>query len=389
MARWNGGILVSRLEVPAVSQALALHGRRIHKDEIETPALVVDLDILERNIEAMATAARLGGVTLRPHTKTHKVPAIAHKQMAAGAVGICCATLGEAEAMVAAGLPDILITRPVVGRSKVERLCALSRHCRLTVVTDSTENVDELAAAAAAVGVILNVMIEVNVGQNRCGVEPASREALALAQRIVGHKPLRFAGIQGYEGHLVLIADEAERSTLTRSANTAAAETKSLLEREGIVVPIMTGGGTGTYLITGNGIQSNYTEIQPGTYPTMDARYSAQMGDEPFGPALGLLATCISKAPGRAILDAGTKAISVDYGAPPVKGRPGLAYQPGRGGDEHGWILCDHDDLKVGERVELYPSHGCTTFNLHSWLYGIRGEYVEVVWHIAGRGCSW
>lgn len=364
------------------------HGRRIHKDELETPALIVDLDIMEHNIAAMAEAARKCGVNLRPHVKTHKIPAIAHKQVAAGAVGICCATLGEAEVMVEAGLNDVLVTRAVVGRTKVERLCALSRHSHISVVTDSVENVAELAVVAESTGVVLDVLMEVNVGQNRCGVEPASAQALALAERIAGQKSLRFAGIQGYEGHLVLIADEAERTNLTRGANAGAHETKRMVERAGIAVPTLTGGGTGTYLITGGAVQSGYTEIQPGTYPTMDARYSAQMGDEPFGPALGLLATCVSRSAGRAVLDAGTKAISVDYGAPPVKGRPGLAYQPGRGGDEHGVILFQDDELRVGDRVELYPSHGCTTFNLHNWLYGIRGDYVEAVWKIAARGCS-
>ncbi|HYG57936.1 MAG TPA: alanine racemase, partial [Symbiobacteriaceae bacterium] len=200
---------------------IPVHGRRIHKQELETPALIVDLDIMERNIAAMAEAARASGISLRPHVKTHKVPAIAHKQMAAGAVGICCATLGEAEVMVAAGLPDILVTRAVVGRSKVERLCALSRQSRLSVVTDSVENVDELGAAAEELGVVLDVLLEVNVGQNRCGVEPASAQALTVARRIAGHKALRFAGIQGYEGHLVLIADEAERTGKTRVANAA------------------------------------------------------------------------------------------------------------------------------------------------------------------------
>ncbi|HWI50636.1 MAG TPA: DSD1 family PLP-dependent enzyme [Symbiobacteriaceae bacterium] len=380
---------MSRPGVPSTLPAVPAHGRRIHKQELETPALIVDLDILEHNIAAMAAAARAGGVTLRPHIKTHKTPAIAHKQMAAGAVGICCATLGEAEVMVAAGLPDILITRAVVGPSKVARLCALARQSRLAVVTDSVENVDELAAAAQSLGVVLDVLMEVNVGQNRCGVEPASAQALTVARRIAGHKSLRFGGLQGYEGHLVLIPEEGKRTGLTRSANAAGLETKSMLERDGIAVPILTGGGTGTYLVTGEGIRSGYTEIQPGTYPTMDARYSAQMGDEPFGPALSLLATCVSRAPGRAVLDAGTKAISVDYGAPPIKGRPGLAYQPGGGGDEHGLLFCQDDELKVGERVELYPSHGCTTFNLHNWLYGIRGDYVEVVWQVAARGCFW
>lgn len=364
--------------------------RRIHVMDLETPALIVDLDILDRNIHAMADAARRQGITLRPHIKTHKTPAIAHRQMAAGAVGVACATLGEAEVMAAAGLPDILVTRAVVGRAKVERLCALSRLTRIQVVTDSAENVDELAETAEALGVTLGVLMEVDVGQNRCGVEPASQQALALARRIAGKRSLRFGGIQGYEGHLVLNPDESARVSATRQANAAGAETKKLLERAGIEVPILTGGGTGTYNVTGDAAASGYTELQPGSYPTMDARYSAQMGDVPFGPALGMLTTCISRPTvDRAVVDAGQKAVSLDYGAPPVKGRPGLQYAPGRGGDEHGVVVLTDDELRVGERVELYPSHGCTTFNLNNWVYGVRGGYVEVVWNIAARGCSW
>jgi D-serine deaminase-like pyridoxal phosphate-dependent protein len=359
-------------------------------DELETPALIVDLDILDRNIKAMAEAARRQGIALRPHIKTHKTVAIAHRQMAAGAVGIACATLGEAEVMAAAGLPDILITRAVVGRAKIERLCALSRLTHMQVVTDSPENVDELAEIADGLGVNLGVLMEVDVGQTRCGVAPASPQALALAHRIAGKRSLTFSGIQGYEGHLVLNPDEPARVSLTHGANSAGAETKKLLEQNGIAVPILTGGGTGTYNVTGLAAVSGYTELQPGSYATMDARYSAQMGDEPFGPALGLLTTCISRpAADRAVVDAGQKTVSVDYGAPPVKGRPGLTYVAGRGGDEHGVVLCAGDDLRPGERVELYPSHGCTTFNLHNWLYGVRGGYVEVVWNIAARGCSW
>jgi len=363
---------------------------RIHLSDVQTPALIVDLDRMERNIATMADAARKGGVALRPHVKTHKTPAIAHMQMAAGAVGICCATLGEAEVMAAAALPDILITRAVVGRSKIERVGALSRLTRIKVTTDSPANVAELAQVAAEMGVRLDVFMEVNVGQDRCGVEPASPQALDLARRIAGEASLRFAGIQGYEGHLVLNPDAEARLRLTRTANAGAAETKAMLERDGIPVPVLTGGGTGTYDVTGDAVISGYTEIQPGTYATMDARYCTQMGESPFAPALGLLSTCIGRgAAGRAIVDAGQKALSVDYGPPQVLRRPGLQYLPGKGGDEHGVLELTGADLQVGDRVELFPSHGCTTFNLHSWLYGYRGEYVEVAWQIAARGCSW
>jgi D-serine deaminase-like pyridoxal phosphate-dependent protein len=279
----------------------------MNKRDLETPALVVDLDILERNIAAMAAFAKESGVALRPHTKTHKTPAIAHLQMAAGAAGICCATLGEAEVMAAAGLPDILITRPVVGGDKVDRACGLARHTRLAVVADDPANVDDLAAAADRAGVTLAVVMEVDVGLARCGVEPVSAQATALARRIAGHRSLRFAGLQGYEGHVVLNPDESQREAGARRANAAAAETAKMLEREGLPAPTVTGGGTGTHRVTGDARTSGYTEIQPGSYATMDASYSAVLGEKPFGPALGLLTACVSRsAPGRAVIDAGS-----------------------------------------------------------------------------------
>lgn len=353
-----------------------------------TPALIVHLDILEANIASMASFAKESGVALRPHTKTHKTPAIAHLQMAAGAVGICCATLGEAEAMAAAGLPDILVTRPVVGAEKIGRACGLAKHTRLKLVVDDATVVDQLAAAALTDDVAIDVIMEVDVGLDRCGVEPVSREAVALAKRIAWHQSLRFAGIQGYEGHIVLNPDEAARRDGARKANAAAAETARMIEKEGLPVPTVTGGGTGTHLITGDAKTSGYTEIQPGSYATMDASYTAVLGEHPFGPALGLLTTCVSQsAPGRAVIDAGLKSVSMEHGVPIFRGRPGLVYA--YDSEEHGIVRCGADCLKVGEVVELYPGHGCTTFNLHDQVYGVRDGRVEVVWPIAGRGRSW
>lgn len=361
--------------------------KRLHKFEIETPALLLDLDMLERNIRRMADFARQAGVNLRPHIKTHKCPAIAHRQMAAGAIGVTCATLGEAEVMVASGIRDLLISREVVGREKIARLAGLARHAEVKVVVDNPANVRDLSEAALAFGATIGVLIEVDVGQSRCGVPASSPECLALAQQIVSSGGLQFKGLQGYEGHVVLVKDRNQREEGAARANEAVVATREMIEREGIEVPIVTGGGTGTFDLTGK--RQGITEIQPGSYATMDASYSDLVGDL-FEPALTLLATVISRpAPDRAVVDAGSKSLSADYGPARPKGLPGVEYRGG--GDEHGVLTLGAGslDLQVGDLVELYPSHGCTTVNLHERFYGIRNDHLEVVLGIAARGRSY
>ncbi len=358
--------------------------KRIPKEEIETPALIIDLDMMERNIQKMADLTKSMGVQLRPHIKTHKCPTIAHMQMAAGAIGIACANLGEAEVMVKAGLKEILITRMVVGPEKVRRLMGLAKQANIMVATDSFENVEELAAGAEVYNSHLGVIIEINVGQNRCGMEPASEEVLQLAKKINATPGLEFMGLQGYEGHLVLIPETERRSREVRIANERVVSTRKILEQNGIEVKIVTGGGTGSCEMTGG--FPGMTEIQPGSYPTMDAAYHAIMGQH-FEPALTLLTTVISRpTKDRAVVDAGGKALTGDYGPAKVLGVQGAEYR--LGGDEYGIIdLKNSDrDLKIGEKIELHPTHGCTTVNLNDVFYGVRNGYLEIVLPIAARG---
>ena len=352
------------------------------KAEMDTPALLVDLDVLESNIARMAGTAASRGVNLRPHFKTHKTPAIALKQLEAGAVGITCAKVEEAEVLVNAGVKDILIANQVIGPRKIARLAGLARHARLMVAVDDPTNVRELSAGMVAAGATLRVLVEVNVGMNRCGVEPGEA-AVALARKVADSPGLVFAGLQGYEGFCQRIADPAEKESTTRKAMDGLVCSRQMIEAAGLEVGIVTGAGTGTHAITS--AVPGMTEIQPGSYATMDADYK-NLGTD-FGCALTLLATVVSRpVPERAITDAGLKAMTDDHGLPELVGMEGARLE--RLSEEHGKLALSDPSLPLspGDRVEFIPGHGCTTFNLHETLYGMRNGVVEVAWPIAGRG---
>jgi D-serine deaminase-like pyridoxal phosphate-dependent protein len=362
---------------------LSLIGRPAR--ELPTPALTVDLDALEHNIARMAGLARQAGVALRPHIKTHKTPAIAQRQVQAGAAGIACATLGEADAMIEAGLTDVLITRAVVGPAKAAHAAALARRANLRIALDAAPAADALGRAATAQQTTIGILIEVNVGQNRCGLDPHDGAAIvALARRIQATSGLRFDGLQAYEGHAAFDPSPATLTPVHRAARAA----RQALEAADLPPKIVSGAATGTAAQTA--ASGAYTEIQPGSYATMDARYSTVVGDA-FRPALGLLATVVSAPTAdRVVLDAGQKALSVDYGAPLVKGRAeDLPILANRASDEHAVVEVRRGPRpEVGDLLELYPSHGCTTFNLHDRVYGVRNGTVETVWPVM-RGRSW
>ncbi len=353
--------------------------------ELPTPALTVDLDALDENIRRMADLARAAGVALRPHIKTHKTPAIAQRQRQAGATGIACATLGEADAMVEAGLDDVLITRAVVGPAKVAHAASLARRASLRIALDAAPAAEALGRAAAVAGTVIGILVEVNVGQNRCGLDPHDADGLvALARRIAGTPGLRFDGLQAYEGHA---AFDPSKHTLAPVHEAAWAARRALTEAA-LSPAIVSGAATGTAAATA--ASGAYTEIQPGSYATMDARYSGVVGGA-FRPALGLLATVVSAPTAeRLVLDAGQKALSVDYGAPLVKGRADeVVILANRASDEHAVAEVRAGPRPaVGDVLELYPSHGCTTFNLHDRVYGLRAGRVETVWPVM-RGRSW
>ncbi|HEX9015070.1 MAG TPA: DSD1 family PLP-dependent enzyme, partial [Chloroflexota bacterium] len=345
----------------------------------------VDLDIMTGNLARVAAYTREHGLGLRPHTKTHKCPLISQKQLAAGnAVGITCAKLGEAEVLAAAGIRDILIANEIVGAQKIARLMALRHHTDVMVAVDDPVNVAQLSDAAVEAGVELRVLVEVNIGMNRCGVEPGE-PALDLARKVEAAKGLRFMGLQGYEGHLVMNPDLDERRRKTLAAIGSLVETRRLIECADIEVRIVSGGGTGTFDITST--IDGMDEIQAGSYVFNDVKYRTV--GAPFECAMTVLASVVSRpAPGLAITDAGHKVLTSEFGMPEVKGIEGATLA--RLSEEHGKIELANPDvqLRPGDKVELIPSHGCTTINLFDNYHGVRDGRLEAVWEIAGRGKS-
>ncbi len=350
-------------------------------EDIDTPALLLDLDKLERNIKKMADFFKDKPTKLRPHIKTHKTPIIAHKQIRAGAEGIACQKLGEAEVMVESGIPDVFITNEVVGWNKVLRLAKLAHHSNISVVVDNPENVKQLSEAASREDVTINVLVEVNVGMDRCGVPPG-KPVVSLAKKVIDAEGLHFKGILGYEGHCVLLDDYEKKKNLCLKAMALNIETRDLLMKSGVEVEEVCAGGTSTYDISG--VYPGITEIHPGTYATMDLKFK-RMGI-PFECAVSLLTMVISTpVPGRATVDAGMKAISQEFGIPEAK-TEGVdlihLYE------EHGLLKLSGaaEKLKPGDKIEFIPTHGCTTINLHDKFYCVRKGYLEAVWKIAARG---
>jgi 3-hydroxy-D-aspartate aldolase len=361
-------------------------------DAIDTPALLIDLDVLEANITAMAALCAGKPQRLRPHAKTHKSPIIAAMQRQAGAVGICCAKISEAEALAGASINDVLITTPLVGAPKLNRLAALASRVRVTTVVDDVEALTGLAEAAIRAGCTLDVLVEVDVGQNRCGVR-SPRAAADLADAIAHSRSLRFVGLQGYQGRLQSIVSDQERSAAVGQAMQRLQQAAELVQARGHTIEILTGGGSGSVRFDLElGILQ---ELQPGSYVFMDASYRKIRWDEqgsspPFRPALTILGRVISRpGPERVVVDVGWKAASSDAGPPEVIGRDDLDFE--FAGDEHGTLVrADGSslDLRLGDTVHLLPSHCDTTVNLYSTYTVHRGDRVEAVWPVTARGCS-
>lgn len=355
-------------------------------DEIDTPALLVDLAAYERNLKRMAAALAGQAVRLRPHAKTHKSPEIALEQMALGAVGVCCQKVGEAEALVAGGVLDVLVSNQVVGAGKIARLVALAAEANLAVCVDDSRNVAALSTAAAAAGVSLGVLVEIEVGMGRCGVAPGA-PALALARQVADSPGLELQGLQAYHGNAQHICSVAERRGAIRQAADLAAETAALLAGAGLACPTISGGGTGSLPFDLEaGVLS---ELQAGSYIFLDADYARNEtpeGAPGFEHSLFVLATVMSRPqPERAVTDAGLKALAFDSGPPPVWQRPGLHYSGPS--DEHGTLeVSEGASLDYGEKLLLVPGHCDPTVNLYDWYVGVRDGRVERVWPVAARG---
>lgn len=360
--------------------------------EIDTPALLVDAAVLEANIAAMATLCSGTARRLRPHAKSHKSAVIARMQLDAGASGICCAKLGEAEALAEGGaVRDIMITTPIVGRLKLERMAALARSVKLAVLLDNDAAIDPLAHAAASADRRIDVLIEVDVGQGRCGVGPGTAAA-RLADAVARRSDLNFKGLHGYQGKLQMIGSYAERRAAAERALILLQDSADHVRRSGHEIEILTGGGSGSVAIDLE--LGGLNELQPGSYVFMDASYRQVAWDEagtppPFQPALSILGAVVSRpSPDRAIIDIGWKSASSDSG-PPIPKSPELVFD--FAGDEHG-ILRRRDgkalDLPLGATTELIPSHCDTTVNLYSTYSVVRDGRLEAQWPVDGRGRS-
>ncbi|MBI4766278.1 MAG: DSD1 family PLP-dependent enzyme [Deltaproteobacteria bacterium] len=364
-----------------------------NKFDLDTPCLVLDLDLLETNLRKMQDAVNRAGKNLRPHAKTHKCSPLAQKQREAGAIGICAAKVSEAEALVKAGLGGILVTGPVPTPGKIKRLVEiLAVDPSLMVVVDHREGVNLLDAALSERGLSMDVLLDVDVGLHRTGVKPA--EALELADYILSRERLRLRGIQAYAGQVQHIRSYDDRKTASHQSLQEAVPLFRELEKKAETCTIFSSSGTGTFDI--DLAVPEVTELQVGSYACMDAEYldigSAENDRQftSFGPALRLLTTVVStNQKGFVTVDAGLKSLYRDGGTPKIIGsESGMTYT--WFGDEYGMVICpDPVGLPpIGTVLELVTSHCDPTINLFNQFYLIRGNDVVGVWPIDLRGCS-
>jgi 3-hydroxy-D-aspartate aldolase len=360
-------------------------------DDIDTPALIIDLDVLERNLVKMTEIARAAKVHLRPHAKTHKCPDIAHRQIAFGAVGQCVQKVGEAEALAAAGIADILVSNQIVGDTKLRRLAGLAEGAAIGLCFDAPEQVDAAARVAREHGIEFGALVEIEVGMERCGV-PAGTPARDLAARIADAPHLRFDGLQAYHGRAQHLPTIAERKQAIDGAIAAVRATLETLSAAGMPCARVTGAGTGTFrLEAGSGV---YNELQVGSYIFMDTDYARIAGEDgapyrEFEHSLFVLATVMSvAAPDRAILDAGLKSFSAEKGLPWLHGSAELEVVGVS--DEHAKLRVGPEAKRprLGDKLLMIPGHCDPTVNLHDWYVGVRGGYVEELWPITARGAS-
>ncbi len=379
------------------SRFAALQGQK--PDAIDTPALVLDAEAVNRNMQRMAEFAAKHQIKLRPHAKLHKSADIARLQMQAGAIGVCVQTVGEGEALAAGGVNDIFISNEIVSPAKLRRVAGLAqllknRSGRLAIAVDSDEGIDRLALAMQTTSAAIDVFIEIDVGQGRCGVAPGPA-AVALVQRLQGSARLRYAGLHAYHGGAQHLRTVAERRNAIGQAALRVAATRDALVQANLAPAIITGGGTGTFgLEAASGL---WNELQPGSFLFMDADYARNERDNAqpaFEQALFVKSQVISVQDGHAVCDAGCKSIALDSGPPLVHalpGQPALIYASG--GDEHGILrpaTAGGPLPAVGDTVWLIPSHCDPTVNLHDAMIAVQGGLaagaVSAVVRVDARG---
>ncbi len=354
--------------------------------DLDTPALCLDLDVMDENIRRVAAACDDAGVSWRPHVKGHRSPLIGARQMAAGAIGLTCAKLGEAEVLAAAGIRDLMIANVVVGPAKLRRLVELRRHADPIVAVDHVDQLVPLASAFADAGTAVKVVLEIDVGLARAGVLPGE-EALRLAQLAASLDGVELVGLMGYEGHLLTVPDGNEKRSRIHEALGRLIETKQLLEADGIPCPIVSSSGTGSFqhALAYPGI----TEIQAGGAIMMDVFYREACNVTGLDDALTLVTTVVGRpAPDRAIVDVGRKAMNAEIAMPRVCERQGVEFE--RLSAEHGQLRLDPDaePLAVGDRLAVVPGYADLTVVLHDRFYGFRGDRLAEIIPIAGSDAS-
>ena len=357
-------------------------------EEIDTPALVLDLDAFERNLARMTQALAGSKMRLRPHAKSHKCPDIALRQIQQGAVGICCQKVSEAARFVEAGVQDVLITNQVVGAKKVAHAMDLAARATIGVLVDHPSQVAQFAQASNQRKTTIDIYIEVDVGMGRCGVSSV-KEVTDLAEQITAEPFLRFMGLQCYHGSAQHYRQPEQRQAAIRQASDIALTMRGALEKLGIKVERITGAGTGSVALERD--SGVFNEVQSGSYIFMDADYAKnQQGpsDIQFEHALFLKTAVLSRpTAGRAVVDAGLKASSVDSGMPVVWQQPGVEYI--KASDEHGVLqTAEANNPALGDSLLLIPGHCDPTVNLYDELICYRGDRVEAVWPISARGAA-
>ncbi|MBN9074414.1 MAG: DSD1 family PLP-dependent enzyme [Rhizobiales bacterium] len=355
------------------------------ESEIDTPAAIIDLDLMEANMDRMAAFCRKAKVRLRPHAKTHKSPVIAHWQIARGAIGQCVQKPAEAEALAWGGVRDILVSNEVVTPRKLARLAALAKMAEISLCADNEGAVAAIERVAEAAGMRMRVLVEIDVMGVRCGVLPGA-QAVALARRIAASRHLVFGGLQSYQGVAQHLREEEQRRDAVAQAARNTAETVDALRAVGLSCDIVGGAGTGSF--AHEAASGVYNELQAGSYVFMDADYARNRPGPDFAQSLFVLSTVMS-APrdGTAVLDCGHKGVAVDSGLPLVFGRPEIEYIGAS--DEHGTLALRSEaagSLTVGETVRLVPGHCDPTVDRYDWYVGMRGRRVECVFPVAGRG---